>query len=75
MINIGSGQMYSINDIVAYIKMVLPNTKWVYKDEKVFDTHHAKFNIDKLKSIIKFDNTEMIKAIESTYYWEKDKLN
>jgi UDP-glucose 4-epimerase len=74
VINIGSGQMYSINDIVGYIKMVLPQTKWVYQDEKIFDTRQADFNIDKLKSIIKFDNTEMIEAIESTFYWERDKL-
>ena len=74
VINIGSGQMYSINDILSYIKMVLPQTKWVYQDEKIFDTRHADFNIDKLKSITNFSNTEIVKAIERTYYWEKNKL-
>jgi UDP-glucose 4-epimerase len=71
VINIGSGQMYSINDILGYIKMVLPQTKWVYKDEKIFDTRHSDFNIDKLKSKTNFSNTQIVQAIESTYYWEK----
>ena len=72
--NIGSGQMYSINDILGYIKMVLPQTKWVYQDEKIFDTRHSDFNIDKLKSKTNFNNTQIVQAIESTYYWEKNKL-
>jgi UDP-glucose 4-epimerase len=75
VINIGSGQMYSINDILGYIRMVLPQTKWVYQDGKIFDTRHAEFNIDKLKSKTNFNNTQIVQAIESTYYWEKNKLN
>jgi hypothetical protein len=67
--------MYSINDILGYIRMVLPQTKWVYKDEKIFDTRHAEFSIDKLKSKTNFNNTQIVQAIESTYYWEKNKLN
>lgn len=74
VINIGSGQMYTINDILRYIKMVLPQTKWVYQDEKLFDTRHSDFNIDKLKSKTNFINTHIVQAIESTYYWEKNKL-
>ena len=74
VINIGSGQMYSINDILGYIKIVLPQTKWVYQDEKIFDTRHSDFNIDKLKSKTNFSNTQIVQAIESTYYWEKNKL-
>lgn len=74
VINIGSGQMYSINDILGFIKLVLPQTKWVYQDEKIFDTRYADFNIDKLKSKINFKNTQIVKAIESTYFWEKNKF-
>jgi UDP-glucose 4-epimerase len=74
VINLGSGQMYSINDILGFIKLVLPQTKWVYQDEKIFDTRHADFNIDKLKSKTNFINTQIVQAIESTYYWEKNKL-
>jgi UDP-glucose 4-epimerase len=74
VINIGSGQMYSINDILGYIRMVLPQTKWVYQDEKIFDTRHSIFSIDKLKSKIEFSNTQIVQAIESTYHWEKNKL-
>ncbi|MEY2922337.1 MAG: UDP-glucose 4-epimerase, partial [Bacteroidota bacterium] len=74
VINLGSGQMYSINDILGFIKLVLPQTKWVYQDEKIFDTRNADFDIDKLKSKTNFSNTQIVQAIESTYYWEKNKL-
>lgn len=72
-INIGSGKSYSINEIVGYIKLVLPQTSWVYQDEKIFDTRNADFNIDKLKSKISISNTHIVEAIESTYNWEKNK--
>lgn len=75
VVNVGSGKSYSINDILGYIKQVLPQTIWVYQDEKIFDTRHADFNVDKLKSKIDFSNTQIVEAIESTYYWEKSKLN
>ncbi len=71
VINIGSGQMYSINDILGYVKMVLPQTKWVYQDAKIFDTRHSDFIIDKLKTKINISYTQIFEAIESTYYWEK----
>ncbi len=75
VINIGSGKSYSINDIVGFVKLVLPQTSWVYQDEKTFDTRHADFNIDKLKSKINISNTQIVEAIETTYYWEKNKSN
>lgn len=73
VINIGSGISYSINDIVGYIKLVLPQTSCVYQDEKIFDTRFSQFNINKLKSKINVSNTQIIEAIQSTYYWEKNK--
>jgi UDP-glucose 4-epimerase len=75
VVNLGSGRSYSINDIVGYIKQILPQTFWVYQDRKLFDTRHADFNIDKLKSKINLCNTQIVEAIESTYYWEKNRLN
>jgi UDP-glucose 4-epimerase len=74
VINIGSGQSYTINEIIGYIKIILPQTEWVYQDEKIFDTRHSYFSIEKLKSKTNFINTEIVRAIESTYSWEKNKL-
>ncbi len=74
VINVGSGESYSINEILGYVKKILPNTEWVYQDEKNFDTRHSIFSIDKLKSKIEFSNTQIVQAIESTYHWEKNKL-
>jgi UDP-glucose 4-epimerase len=73
-INVGSGESYSINEILGYVKQILPNTEWVYQDEKIFDTRHSIFSIDKLKSKIEFSNTQIVQAIESTYHWEKNKF-
>ncbi len=74
VINVGSGESYSINEILGYVKKILPNTEWVYQDEKIFDTRHSIFSIDKLKSKIEFSNTQIVQAIECTYHWEKNKL-
>lgn len=75
VVNIGSGKLYSINDIVGYIKMILPQTTWIYQDEKIFDTRHSDFTIEKLMSKINIRSTPILEAIESTYCWEKTKLN
>lgn len=69
-INIGSGQMLSINEILNHIKVILPETKWEHSDEKLYDTRNPKFNIDKLKSKINFENTEILEAIKESYLWE-----
>lgn len=74
IINIGSGNAYSINEIIGYIKMILPQTSWIYKKEKIFDTHFNHFNIEKLKRKITIRNTDILNAIEKTYQWELNKL-
>ncbi|HCF03060.1 NAD-dependent epimerase/dehydratase family protein [Flavobacterium sp.] len=72
-INIGSGNNYSINEILVNIKKVIPSTTWEYVDEKVFDTKNPVFSISKLKSKWKVENTSLLKAIEETYQWELNK--
>ena len=71
VINIGSGQYLSINEIIQHIKNVIPQTNWLYQDKKIFDTHSANLSIEKLKARINFSFTTFEKSIESTIIWEK----
>lgn len=74
IINVGSGQSYSINDIIGFIKLVIPTTRCIYQDEKNFDTKNSDFKIDKLNSKLNIKTTQIQEAIENTYIWEKRKL-
>jgi UDP-glucose 4-epimerase len=72
--NVGSGAFYSINEILACIKTVLPDTNWEYVEEKSFDTKHTAFKIDKLLSKMTFENTPLMEAIKQTCNWEKSNI-
>lgn len=74
-INVGSGNYYSINEILENIKKIIPTTTWEYIDEKVFDTKNSVFSISKLISKNNFENTPLSKAIEETYQWELNRYN
>lgn len=74
-INVGSGNHYSINEILVNIKKVIPSTTWEYIEAKVFDTKNPVFSISKLKSKRKVENTSLSKAIEETYQWELNRFN
>lgn len=74
VLNVGSGNSYSLLDIVKYIKLLLPDTKLNFQDKKVFDTVQTSFKIDKLKKIINIENTDMLNAIKKTYNWEINKI-
>jgi UDP-glucose 4-epimerase len=74
-INVGSGNNYSINEILVIIKKVIPSTTWEYIDAKVFDTKNPVFSISKLKSKRRMENTSLLQAIEETYQWELNRFN
>jgi UDP-glucose 4-epimerase len=75
IINLGSGNNYSINEILLNIKKLIPTTTWEYLDEKEFDTKNSLFSISKLKCKNNFENTPLSKAIEETYQWELNRYS
>jgi UDP-glucose 4-epimerase len=52
IINIGSGCVLSVNDILHAIQNRISGFKWSYTDASLFDVHNFELNTNKLKSYI-----------------------
>jgi UDP-glucose 4-epimerase len=73
ILNIGSGNTYSILEILESIKKIIPNTKWVFEGAKSFDTQKVKFSLESLRKMILIENTPLLDAIQEVYEWEYNK--
>lgn len=49
ILNVGSGQLLSVNDILRQVKLLVPSFSWNYKDPVKFDVPRVELNTDKLK--------------------------
>ena len=72
--NIGTGDLYSTNQILNKIKNYLPNLSWDHTDLSPFDTNLTIFNIDKLKLSFNVKFTTLEDAISQTISWQKVNL-
>lgn len=70
ILNVGSGKVYSIIDILENIKKIIPDLHWTFEAPKSFDTKKVAFKLDALKSILDIQNTEFLTALKETYDWE-----
>jgi UDP-glucose 4-epimerase len=75
ILNIGSGNVYSVMEVLENIKKILPELHWEHAPAKSFDTRKVEFKLDSLKKIMPLANTEFLKALEATCAWEKARLN
>lgn len=67
-INIGSGIGYSVNDILAFLKIVSgKNFEIKYMDARHVDVSNMVLNIDKLKSLIEFRTTPILDGMKVFY--------
>jgi UDP-glucose 4-epimerase len=72
VINIGSGQLYSVNQILEIIESFEPSLRWSYTDKKEFDNIHFQFNTNKLRKYIgDYEFTSIDIGIENTLKWLK----
>lgn len=70
IINIGSGYLYSINEIIEKVKSFEPSLCVEYADNKEFDNMSFKLNTSKLNSYIKDLNfTSLDEGMKKTYKW------
>lgn len=71
VINIGSGQLLSVNEIVKALKEnVNPLFNWSYKSANVLDVQDFKLNLDKMKALIgEFNFTCLEEGLEKTKNW------
>lgn len=67
-INIGSGIGYSVNDILAFLKIISGNDFEIkYVDARHVDVSNMILNIDKLKSLIDFTTTPIMEGMKLFY--------
>lgn len=74
IINIGSGEGHSINDIVSIIKEEIGTFDLEYKDKKKHDLSYVVLDNEKLKSFINPTFIDLNEAIIKTYLWQKNAL-
>ncbi len=75
ILNLGSGQTTSINQIVAHIRELEPEMDVIYKDSVKADVRVILLNINELKqNIAGFSLTDIRQGIYNTYKWERVQL-
>jgi UDP-glucose 4-epimerase len=73
VLNIASGQVLSVNEILETIKSNIPDFTWKYKDSSKFDVQKFELDNGKLKSIIKdYNFTSFIDGLKQTIDWVKN---
>jgi len=75
VINVASGQLLSVNEIVEAVKGYVPDFQVEYKDAQKFDASHFALDTTKLMALLpdfKFTNFE--DGLEQTYVWTQEYL-
>lgn len=74
VINVGSGNTYSLNSVMDVLKKHLPTLKVKYLDSKTTDVKNFCLDISILRSLINFEFTKLDEAIYETILWEKTRI-
>ena len=69
VINVGSGNLLSVNQIVNYIKDLCPDFVWGYKNSNVLDVKNFKLDLSMLKEIVQIPTTEFLEGLRKTKEW------
>jgi UDP-glucose 4-epimerase len=73
LLNIGSGQIISVNNILNSIKNIVPTFSWNYKEQVKTDVQRFELDISKLLSIIgPYKFTDISVGLEKTISWLKN---
>lgn len=72
VVNVGSGECKSVNDILSSVKALVPSFKWNYSDASELDVSRFELNTDKLRGMIgEYGFTHMDEGLRKTFEWEK----
>lgn len=72
VINIGSGEMLSVNQIVTAISEIIPHFKFEHVNAQQFDVSHFELDLSRLNHLIgNFQYTELTEGLQKTYNWTK----
>lgn len=75
VVNVASGQLVSINEILARVKLSFPSFRWVYQSASPYDVSRFALNTSKLRSLIgSYKFTPFVEGMERTIKWAKNQL-
>ncbi|MFD2145288.1 NAD-dependent epimerase/dehydratase family protein [Mucilaginibacter antarcticus] len=74
IINVGSGQGYSISEVLNVIKQVTGGFDISYYPSRKFDVPKIVLDITKLQSLIPFTPTNILQGVKNTYEWTVDQM-
>ena len=73
-INVGSGQVASVNQILCEIKQMIPSFSWEYKESSKLDVSHFELDTTLLSSYIgAYDFVKLGEGVRMAYEWEKQR--
>lgn len=73
VVNVGSGDCRSVNDILQMIKSIVPGFGWTHTNASMLDVSRFELDTAKLKSIIgEYDFTDMEEGLKKTFDWTKE---
>lgn len=74
VINVGSGQVASVNQILGEIKQMVPSFLWEYKEASKLDVSHFELDTALLSSFIgAYAFIKLDEGIKMTYEWERQR--
>ena len=74
VINVGSGQVASVNQILGEIKQMVPSFSWEYKEASKLDVSHFELDTTLLSSYIgTYAFVKLDEGIKLTYEWERQR--
>ncbi len=72
VINIGCGELCTVNDIIKSINQFVPHFKGEYINAQQFDVSHFELDLSKLNHLIgDFSYTSLDAGLQKTYNWTK----
>jgi len=70
ILNIGSGDIYSVNTILKKVKNFIPKFEWKYSDASTFDVDNVELEINNLKTHIgNYQFTPFDTGLQLTFDW------
>jgi len=73
VINVASGQLLSVNNIVHEIKQIIPSFEWTYEDAQKFDVGRFSLDTSKLKFIIgEYPFVSLAEGLIKTQEWRNN---
>lgn len=71
VINVGSGQIATVREILEQIKVLVPDFQWVYSEASKYDVSHFALDISKLLSVIgDYKFTDLNEGLKKTFAWQ-----